>query len=162
MPQATVTQTDPSDPSGAAAPTNQPDLLLTDENWKIFDAFTKLAWDVTNFYARGITFFLAINAVVFGYILKVDVSVVIKNTVSIYGMATTALFLLCSIAFFMYVQGITRTLRTCILSGNPDAIKRYGMAQIARRARFLNAAFAIGSITLIVLMLAAYIVLLVY
>jgi hypothetical protein len=140
----------------------QSSLLSTDQDWKIFEAFTKLIWDVTNFYARGITFFLAINAVVFGYVLKAEIAGITKSMVSIYGLATSALFLLCSIAFFRYVQGISRTVQTCVLSGSPELIKHYGMARNAARGRFLFATFAIGSVTLIVLMIAAYIVLLVY
>ena len=135
--------------------------LLTDENWKIFEAFTKLAWEVTNFYAKGIAFFLAVNAAVFGYILKADLGVGIRNAVSIFGLVTAACFLLCSVAFFLYVFGIMRTIQTSVLSGNVDAVQRYGMPRNLNRTRILVGTFAFGSITLITLMLTGYIVVLV-
>ena len=137
------------------------DPLLTDENWKIFEAFTKLAWEVINFYAKGITFFLAINAAVIGYILKADIGVGIRKSISIFGLATAACFLLCSVAFFLYVSGIMRTIQISILSGNVDAIQRYGMPRNVTRTRILLGTFAFGSITLVTLILAGYVVLLV-
>jgi hypothetical protein len=127
-----------------------------EDNWKIFDAHNKLAWDVTNFYARGITFFLAINAAIFGYVLKVEIEPVTKRWICLFGLVTAILFLLCSFAFVFCILGIWRTVQACVLSGDAHAIKRYFIPQNFVRGRLLFAAFAFGSITLIVLIIAGY------
>ena len=136
--------------------TNQPTPQPANDSWKVYEAHTKMAWDVTNFYARGITFFLAINAAVFGYVLKVDIEKGMKTMILVFGFVTGILFLLCSVAFVVWTLGIWRTVQDCFLSGDSEAIQKYSVAQNFARGRKLFGFFMFGALTLIVLIIIAY------
>jgi len=134
----------------------------TDANieWTIFESYTKMAWEVTNFYAKGIAFFLAINAAVFGYVLQTNLPTELQRAILGFAAVVGLLFLLCSIGYFVWAAGVFRTVQSTFLGTDVQLSEKYGVALNFARGRTLFGLFALGALSLNVLVIVAHVLLL--
>ncbi len=90
------------------------------ENKKYYiELHTKMMWETTNLFGKGIAFFLAINVALFGYIFNVEIDPQPRFWILMGGLVTSLLFLLYVYGYGKWMWHVGKELKETSISSLP-------------------------------------------
>lgn len=127
----------------------------------LYESHFQALWNTINFLGRGMAFFLAINAAVFGYFFTADLEADIANRVLLLGLLTSVLFAICSATCIWWCRQMGASIKRSLQEHAPDEFVTFDVEANFRRGQFLFLTFGVCMLGLVGAIIVAYLYLLV-
>jgi hypothetical protein len=130
------------------------------DNKELTDFYYKLMHDMADRYFKGYTFFLVINAALFGYTFSSQVEQSLKSKILIVGLIISTLFLFATIANCIWMFGMYRTLRKLLSKASKESEFEFQIHSDTTKGWWLLQTMAVGATGSVITIIGAYIFLL--